>query len=56
MLAIGFSTTFDDLRKSNCTTCMVNDDRSNYWIPDLVRSSRFARKMSIMMIINYRQL
>jgi hypothetical protein len=33
--AIGFSTTFNDLRTSDCTTCMVNDDRSAYWIPEL---------------------
>ena len=46
MLAIGLSSTFDDLRASDCTTCMVNDDRSAYWIPELVRSSRFARKVS----------
>jgi hypothetical protein len=46
MLAIGFSTTFNDLRTSNCTTCMVNDDRSAYWVPELVRSKRFARKVS----------
>lgn len=33
--AIGYSTTFDDLTSSNCTTCKVNDDKSAYWIPEL---------------------
>ncbi|KAN0134684.1 protein of unknown function (DUF1996) domain containing protein [Lactarius tabidus] len=33
--AIGYSTTFDDLTSSDCTTCMVNDDKSAYWIPVL---------------------
>ena len=47
MLAIGLSTTFDDLRKSNCTTCKVNDDKSAYWIADLVRSSRLHVKCQI---------
>lgn len=41
MLAISFSTTFEDLRESNCTTCMVKDDKSIYWIPQLVRSNWF---------------
>ncbi|KAH9959194.1 hypothetical protein BC827DRAFT_1301881 [Russula dissimulans] len=33
--AIGFSTTFADLRNSDCTTCKVKDDKSAYWIPEL---------------------
>ncbi|KAF8266390.1 hypothetical protein EI94DRAFT_1701775 [Lactarius quietus] len=33
--AIGYSTTFNDLITSNCTTCMVNDDKSAYWVPEL---------------------
>ncbi|KAF8267409.1 hypothetical protein EI94DRAFT_1324975 [Lactarius quietus] len=32
---ISFTTTFEDLVDSNCTTCMVNDDRSIYWAPEL---------------------
>ena len=47
MLAIGYDTTFNDLIASNCTTCMVNDDRSAYWAPEMVRSGRFfAHKVS----------
>jgi hypothetical protein len=37
ILAIGYSTTFEDLRNSQCTTCQVKDDKSAYWIPQLVR-------------------
>ncbi|KAI0301541.1 hypothetical protein B0F90DRAFT_1628431 [Multifurca ochricompacta] len=33
--AIGLSTTFGDLRNSQCTTCKVRDDKSAYWIPEL---------------------
>ncbi|KAI0301542.1 hypothetical protein B0F90DRAFT_1667895 [Multifurca ochricompacta] len=33
--AIGFGTTFADLRNSQCTTCKVKDDKSAYWIPEL---------------------
>ncbi|KAH8979366.1 hypothetical protein EDB86DRAFT_657912 [Lactarius hatsudake] len=33
--AIGLSTTFNDLRNSECTTCMVKDDKSAYWVPEL---------------------
>ncbi|KAI0284869.1 hypothetical protein BC826DRAFT_1109484 [Russula brevipes] len=33
--AIGYSTTFADLRNSDCTTCKVKDDKSAYWIPEL---------------------
>ncbi|KAH9971395.1 hypothetical protein BGW80DRAFT_456878 [Lactifluus volemus] len=33
--AIGFNTTFEDLRNSECTTCKVKDDKSAYWIPEL---------------------
>ena len=46
-LAIGYSTTFDDLTSSNCTTCMVNDDKSAYWIPELVCSSRLLHVKDI---------
>jgi hypothetical protein len=38
VLAIGFDTTFDSLRASNCSTCKVKDDKSAYWTPELVRS------------------
>ncbi|KAH9986130.1 hypothetical protein BJV77DRAFT_1030084 [Russula vinacea] len=34
--AIGFNTTFDDLRNSNCSTCPVKADKSAYWIPELM--------------------
>ncbi|KAI0245872.1 hypothetical protein BJV78DRAFT_1287032 [Lactifluus subvellereus] len=33
--AIGLTTTFDDLRNSDCTTCKVKDDKSAYWVPEL---------------------
>ncbi|KAI9453461.1 WSC domain-containing protein [Lactarius psammicola] len=33
--AIGYNTQFGDLRSSQCTTCMVRDDKSAYWIPEL---------------------
>ncbi|KAF8494105.1 hypothetical protein F5888DRAFT_1617148 [Russula emetica] len=33
--AIGFNTTFDSLRNSECSTCQVKDDKSVYWIPEL---------------------
>jgi len=33
--AIGYGTTFSDLRNSQCTTCQVKDDKSAYWIPNL---------------------
>ncbi|KAN0126382.1 protein of unknown function (DUF1996) domain containing protein [Russula decolorans] len=33
--AIGFDTTFDSLRNSECSTCKVKDDKSAYWIPQL---------------------
>ncbi|KAI9462050.1 hypothetical protein F5148DRAFT_236708 [Russula earlei] len=35
IMAIGFGTTFADLRNSECTTCRVRDDKSAYWIPEL---------------------
>src|SRR5258707_7258337 len=33
----GFSpnSTFNDLRKSTCTTNLVTEDKSNYWVPRL---------------------
>ncbi|KAN0140551.1 protein of unknown function (DUF1996) domain containing protein [Lactarius tabidus] len=37
--AIGIDTTFDDLINSNCTTCMVKDDKSAYWVPGLYYQS-----------------
>jgi Domain of unknown function (DUF1996) len=37
--AMGFNTTFDSLRNSECSTCQVKDDKSAYWIPELVRTS-----------------
>jgi Domain of unknown function (DUF1996) len=39
LLAIGYSTTFGDLRSCQCSTCQVKDDKSAYWIPQLVRSN-----------------
>ncbi|KAI0245871.1 hypothetical protein BJV78DRAFT_1079384, partial [Lactifluus subvellereus] len=33
--AIGYGTTFGDLRNSQCSTCKVKDDKSAYWIPQL---------------------
>ncbi|KAH9971393.1 hypothetical protein BGW80DRAFT_1322198 [Lactifluus volemus] len=33
--AIGYSTTFGDLRNCQCSTCKVKDDKSAYWIPQL---------------------
>ncbi|KAI0284872.1 hypothetical protein BC826DRAFT_973166 [Russula brevipes] len=33
--AIGFSTSFADLRNAQCSTCKVKDDKSVYWIPNL---------------------
>lgn len=41
MLAVSFSTTFEDLVDSNCTTCQIKDDKSIYWTPQLVRRSCF---------------
>ncbi|KAI0065792.1 hypothetical protein BV25DRAFT_1594954 [Artomyces pyxidatus] len=32
---IGVSSTFEDLRASECSTCYVKDDKSAYWIPQL---------------------
>ncbi len=29
------SATLDDLMSSNCTTCQVKQDHSNYWTPQL---------------------
>ena len=37
VLAIGYNTDFGALRSSQCTTCMVRDDKSAYWLPGLVR-------------------
>ncbi|KAL5117376.1 hypothetical protein ACEQ8H_004692 [Pleosporales sp. CAS-2024a] len=31
----GESTTYDDLRASNCTSCAFTDDKSAYWTPSL---------------------
>ncbi|KAI0265892.1 hypothetical protein BC834DRAFT_824485, partial [Gloeopeniophorella convolvens] len=33
--AISYTTTFEDLRNSQCSTCKVKDDKSAYWEPEL---------------------
>ncbi|KAI0246151.1 hypothetical protein BJV78DRAFT_1158123 [Lactifluus subvellereus] len=38
--AIGYGTTFGDLRNSQCSTCKVKDDKSAYWIPSYIISTR----------------
>jgi hypothetical protein len=32
----GLSASFDGLRNSTCTTCVVDEDKSLYWFPPLV--------------------
>lgn len=32
---INYTSTFEDLRASDCTTCQVSEDKSAYWVPNM---------------------
>lgn len=44
--ASGFKgpSTYESLRQSNCTSCLVKEDLSNYWFPKLYFHDRAANK------------
>ena len=50
--AFGASMTYEDTQRSTCTSCLVDGDFSNYWVPNLYYKSQDGKNFTQVKPIN----